>query len=92
MVRQVEEVSHHLGEQPLTVAPTPVKLGVSAPSTRFKLLKTTNCQLPQAKSLKNGQLGETPQQRSNFSVTEGVGPRTSSFETIRPREGKYVGL
>ena len=34
-----------LGEQPQTVAPTPVGLGVSAPRTRLKLLKTTNCHM-----------------------------------------------
>ena len=39
--RQVEEVSHHLGKQPLTVASTSVGLRVSAPRTRKKLLKTT---------------------------------------------------
>ena len=45
LARQVEEVSPQQGEHPLTVAPTSVGLRVSAPSTRFKLLKTTNCQL-----------------------------------------------
>ena len=45
LATQVEEVSPQQGEHPLTVAPTSVGLRVSAPSTRFKLLKTTNCQL-----------------------------------------------
>ena len=59
--RQVEEIGPHQGEHPLTVAPTSMWLRVSAPSTRFKLLKTNNWQFQQAKSLKNGkgQLVET---------------------------------
>ena len=54
----MEEVSHHLGKQPLTMAPTSVGLRVSVPRIRKKTAEDDH--LPQAKSRKNGkgQLGE----------------------------------
>ena len=65
----MEEVSHHLGKQPLTVAPTSVGLRVSVQRTRKKKLLKTTRYLPQAKNRNGkGQLGETPTDSDPTSV------------------------